>query len=98
MRRVREQLRRFAAPLFLIGLLLVPVVASGHSHGAHPTAQPCAICVVTHHTPAVSAPPVAAPANVPIFIGIELVAFAIPCDLARSQPSVRGPPLLLQDV
>jgi hypothetical protein len=54
---MRQRLIQYAGPVLLISLLLAPIVASGHGHAAHPSAQPCATCVATHHTPVVGVPP-----------------------------------------
>ena len=44
----------------LIGLFLVPVLLHGHRHDTlGSSAQPCAVCVAAHHSPALGAPAVA---------------------------------------
>jgi len=85
---------QYAGPVFLIGLLLVPLVVSGHHH-AGSSQKACAACVVTHHTPGVSTPGVAVPQRSPLVVGVEPVDSAAPTELARRQATVRGPPVAL---
>ncbi len=91
----RQRLLRFAGPIFLIGLLLVPVIAGAHHHAAHAATQPCATCAVTRHAPAVGAPVVSVPASSLLVIGVEIVALPAPVMRAGRQATSRGPPAVL---
>jgi hypothetical protein len=55
---VRLSRFRVLGGLLLVGLLLVPVLASGHFHGTNRAM--CATCAVTQHAPLVTAQGVAA--------------------------------------
>src|SRR5947208_1648133 len=98
MRSTPRRLIRYGAPVLLIGLLLAPIVASGHNHAAHPSAQPCATCVATHHAPVVALPLVGVAAVAPLILGLERVVAPRPIVPARRAAASRGPPssLLVQ--
>ena len=87
---------RVLGGLLLVGLLLVPVLVSGHFHGADRAA--CATCTVTQHAPLVTAPGVAAASG-------PLIAHAVvpPTATRPADPTVRtavgrGPPMRLPAV
>ena len=52
-----RRLARIAPVMLLIGLLLVPVVLSGHVHSSA-EAKSCALCLVAHASPIARALPV----------------------------------------
>jgi len=52
-----RRLARIAPVMLLIGLLLVPVVLSGHVHSSG-EAKSCALCLVAHASPIARALPV----------------------------------------
>src|SRR5262249_1354051 len=86
-----RRFRRLAARLLLVSLLLVPLIASGHNHAAHPVSQPCASCVATHQTATVTIP-LQTPALVPYVIGVDRVVFeAVAAPVLRTV-ATRGPP------
>ena len=88
MRSPRQRLIRYGAPLLLIGLLLAPIVASGHGHATHPSTQPCATCVAVHHTPVVAVTPVVARASAPVVLRVE--RFVAPRPMAPEYRSATG--------
>ena len=92
MRSMRRRLIQYAAPVLLISLLLAPIIASGHTHAAHSSAQPCAICVATHHTPAVGIPPIIAEPTAALVLGVERVVATRPEAPSRRSTCSRGPP------
>ena len=92
MRSMRRRLIQYAGPVLLISLLLAPIVASGHIHTAHSSTQPCAICVVTHHTPVAGASPVAAEPAAPLILSVERVVATRPAAPAHRSACSRGPP------
>ena len=75
--RIAERLRLIA----LIALLFVPIAFSGHQHTTDQTAQPCAVCLATRHTPVVSAP------NSPVPVLIALISTV-------AQETIATPPAL----
>jgi len=87
---MRRRLIRYAGSVLLIGLLLVPIVAYGHA--AHPSTQPCAICLVTYHTPLVGVRPVAAVAAAPLVLGVVPVVTPRPVSPIRRPSTGRAPP------
>jgi hypothetical protein len=86
-----ERLSRLVARLLLVSLLLVPLIASGHHHASHPLSQPCASCVVTHHTVAV-AEPFPVPVFVPVLLGVDHPVFEAVAAPVERAVSNRGPP------
>jgi hypothetical protein len=98
MTTMRQRRLRALGSMVLAALLLVPVLASGHHHAAHP-AVPCATCAVTQHTPVVSAPAVATPSAAPVVVALVPVAVSAPVEPARRRGISRGPPapLLMQE-
>src|SRR5262245_39931765 len=88
-RRVRL---RYAGALLLIALLLAPIVASAHGHTPHPSAQPCATCLATHHTPLLRALPVATVGAAPLVLEVQPVAEPRPLAPVRRSPTGRAPP------
>jgi hypothetical protein len=87
-------IRQRAGALLLVALLVVPVVASAHTHGALAASRTCATCVTAHHSPAIVMPavgPVAAFA--PVLAAAPPPAIVPACPL-RSPRSGRAPPSL----
>jgi hypothetical protein len=86
--------RRSWTALLAALLLLVPLALRAHVHVGHPSAD-CAVCVVSHHMPAVreSKPAVVAPAVVASAVADPLLAE--PVQVARPVHTGRGPPSLL---
>ena len=89
---MRQRLIKYAGPVLLIGLLLAPIVAYGHGHAAHPSSQPGATCLVTHHTPLVGVSPVAAVAAAPLVLGVVPVVAPRPAAPVHRSPTGRAPP------
>jgi len=93
---MRSRLRRARGLLHLVFvvLLLVPLFFHGHRHASDASPASCAICVAAHHTPAVQAPPIAAP--VPLACALELTATEGVFTSARVERAHAGraPPLV----
>ena len=93
MRGMRQRaIRSAGALLVVVALLLLPVVASAHTHGNVAAARSCATCVAAHHSPAIVVPAIGTTASV-----LAALAFALPCLVAAPQPhrsprSGRAPP------
>jgi hypothetical protein len=96
MRGSRQRLLQYAAPVLLILLLLAPIVASGHDHMAHPSAQTCAICVATHHTPVVGSSPVVVRVAAPVVLGVERAVAPRPTAPLYRSATNRAPPSFLR--
>src|ERR1051326_3414024 len=57
MRGMRQRATRFVGALLMVAaLLLVPVVASAHTHGSVAAARSCATCGAAPHSPAIVLP------------------------------------------
>ena len=95
MRSARQRLIQYGGSLLLISLLLAPIVASGHEHAAHPSTQPCATCVATHHTPVVGVQPVVAGAFAPVVLAVERVVAPRPMVPEYRSATNRAPPSFL---
>ena len=80
MRSLRHRAARLVGALLMVGLLIVPIVASAHTHRDLAAPRSCAACVAAHHSPAVAMPAIAATA--------VILAAAAP-----SQPSQLAPAL-----
>lgn len=90
----QDRAARRAAKLLLALLLLVPLLARSHVHGArHVAAQPCPTCIVANHAPVnPSAPPsLAGPLLAAQLPRIREVAS--PAHATRSPYTVRAPPV-----
>jgi hypothetical protein len=94
---MRSRFRRASGVLHvvLVALLLVPTLLHGHRHPASDTPASCALCVATHHTPAVQAAPLAAPAPVARAVALTFVPDLPSTPGARRPHTGRGPPLAL---
>ena len=95
MRNLRHlALRRFGT-LCVLALLLVPLALSGHQHsGIRPSsADACAVCVATSHSPAVNAP--LKPQLTPTLQNLTVVAHTVsaPAHSYRSFKAGRAPPV-----
>jgi hypothetical protein len=93
--RVQRAIRRSAGPLLLVGLLLVPLVATAHVHTAPTAARPCATCALTQHSPVVSTPVAPAAVSSTLVVGLEPAPVTAPVAPALRHTSVRGPPAFL---
>ena len=95
---MRRRFRRASGGLHLVlvAFLLAPMLLHGHRHAAlHASPASCAICVATHHTPGLQAPPVVAPT--PLACALVLtstVDVSTAFGVARPHTG-RGPPLAL---
>src|SRR5262245_47286828 len=90
---LRQRLLRRLGALCTIGLLLLPVVLSGHGHdGDASRSDTCARCVATHFSPATTAPP--HPQPVPPLATVARAALDLGEIHSRVQPrpSGRAPP------
>jgi hypothetical protein len=94
MRIARQRIVRRLRPLLLAALLLVPIVASGHDHAAHPSARPCAVCAVTQHAPVASAPVAPVAAALPLVLSVDAQAVLAPEAPNARRATERGPPPL----
>ena len=85
---------RQAGILCTIGLLLLPVVLSGHNHAAEQSnpSDACALCVVTHFSPATTAPPLPQLAPPAVAVASAAVGVVAPTHRHQPRPSGRGPP------
>jgi hypothetical protein len=81
MRSMRQRAAHLAGALVMIALLVVPVVASGHTHRGLDAARSCATCVAAHHSPAIAVPAICAPASV-----LAAPALSLPSRVARAHP------------
>jgi hypothetical protein len=82
--------------LLVVALLLVPLAFSGHRHSTQPGASDvCPVCVATHHSPAVSAPPNPQPAPVLPILTVATTVIVAPVVVARPTHSGRAPPFSL---
>ena len=93
MRGMRQRAIRFTGALLMVAaLLVVPLVASAHTHGSVAAARSCATCVAAHHSPAIVVPAVGTATSI-----LAAVALALPSRVAPPQPhrcsrSGRAPP------
>jgi hypothetical protein len=93
--RGRHPIVQRTGVLCAITLLLLPLLLGGHRHATDQlrTSDTCALCVVTHLLPAMTAPPLPqlAPPAVPLAKAAQVVA--PPARLCHACPSGRAPPL-----
>lgn len=92
MRGLRRRGTRTAGIGLLVVLLLVPLALSAHGYTAHHDARPCAVCVVAHHSPAITTPVVAVASAFVAAVAPVLVGLAPETRAARSVHSGRAPP------
>ena len=83
---------RILGAIVFAALLLVPLLESGHNHAARDLAKPCAVCVVTHHTPVSAAPVVLIAAPSPVTAVANIPTLVAPVRVAHSPQSGRAPP------
>jgi hypothetical protein len=95
MRSVRHSLIRRIGILGAIGLLLLPLLLSGHRHGASQssTSDACALCVVTHFSPTTTAPPLPQLAPLVAAVAHATLVLAPLANRCQPRPSGRAPPL-----
>src|SRR5262249_6760837 len=93
---LRRGLARSIGGVFLLALLSVPLLLTGHRHdGEQPTAGSCPVCVVTAHSPVASvqtAPTMSALLRSVPLAPLSVVARA---GVERPSPVGRAPPLLI---
>ena len=85
-------IRQRAGALLLVALLVVPVVASAHTHGALAASRTCATCVTAHHSPAIVMPTVGAMTDAVPLIAVASAPRIVPAALHRSPRAGRAPP------
>lgn len=90
--RIMRGMRQRAGALLLVVLLLVPVAASAHRHGGLDTRRSCAMCVAAHHSPAIVAPAIGAPASAPAAVASAPPPWIAPASQHRSPRAGRAPP------
>ncbi len=91
---MRQRVVTSVRSVVLVALLLVPLVSSGHHHGADArSAGSCALCVVTHHAPAVVAALPTAPAPTALQLAAPLQPVAAPPHRVPSSVAGRAPPI-----
>jgi hypothetical protein len=92
----RNHLARRVKGLLLVALMLVPLALAGHHHakGDVDAAATCAVCAVTHHTPA--AKPIVQPCIEPTFWRFTrpVLRAVAPAEVFQSFASGRAPPRL----
>ena len=92
---LREHALRCVGTLFVIALTLAPIALSGHHHTTFEggASSRCAMCVATHHAPAVHLPLL--PRIVPILHGFQLPASHVvaPAQVFRPFTTGRAPPV-----
>ena len=92
MRSMRRAAIRVAGTLLMVALLVVPVLASAHTHRDLQAARSCATCVAAHHSPAVVMPANAAGAPIVPAIAAPLPARVVLAHTHRSPRAGRAPP------
>src|SRR5882762_7841413 len=92
MRSIRRQAVRLAGALLMVALLVVPIVASAHTHRDLRAARSCATCVAAHHSPAVVTPADAVAAPIVPAIASPLPSRIAPAYSHRSPRAGRAPP------
>ena len=92
MKALRQRGVRWLSGLFLAALLLLPLLESGHNHVDRDLAKPCAICVVTHHSPVTTAPVIVTVAPVALAAVAIFATVASPVLGHHSPQSGRAPP------
>jgi hypothetical protein len=94
MRGMRRRAARVASALLMVALLVVPVVASAHTHRDPGAARSCATCVAAHHSPAIVVPVIQAAAPVRATVAPALPSRVAPAHSHRSPRAGRAPPAL----
>jgi hypothetical protein len=92
MQSLRQRAVRLAGALLMVALLLVPVVASAHTHRDLRAAGSCATCIAAHHSPAVVMPAVATAASIVVTVAPPLPSRVAPAHAYRSPRAGRAPP------
>jgi hypothetical protein len=92
MRGMRRVAVRFAGALLMVALLVVPVLASAHTHRDLQAARSCATCVAAHHSPAVVMPATAAASPNAPAVASALPSRVVPAHPHRSPRAGRAPP------
>jgi len=84
--------RQRVGALLLVALLVVPVLASAHTHGALAASRTCATCVAAHHSPATVTPALAASAPIAAVLAASPPPSIVPACPQRSPRAGRAPP------
>jgi hypothetical protein len=92
MRGMRRAAGRLAGTLLMVALLVVPLIASAHTHRDLRAARSCATCVAAHHSPALPMPVAATGPSIAPAIASPLPLRVVPADLHRSPRAGRAPP------
>ena len=92
MRSMRQRAACLVSALVMVALLIVPVVASGHTHRDLDAARTCATCVAAHHSPAIVMPAVGATASTLTAAAPCAPPRAVPVHPHRSPRAGRAPP------
>jgi hypothetical protein len=92
MRGMRRAAGRLAGTLLMVALLVVPLIASAHTHRDLQAARSCATCVAAHHSPALPMSAAAAGPSIVPAIAAQLPSRVVPADLHRSPRAGRAPP------
>jgi len=91
---MRGRAVRLASALLMVALLLVPVLASAHSHRDPQAARSCATCIAAHHAPAIVASAIVAGTAVLAAAAPSLRRQRVPARPHRSARAGRAPPLV----
>ena len=94
MRGLHDRVGRRLAALLLVVVMLVPVAASAHRHDPVRSKQPCATCVVAHHSPAVGSPVLAPITPTRLVLATNVRSVTVVLTRAAQRPTGRAPPTL----
>jgi hypothetical protein len=94
---LRQRFAQRAGTMLVLVSLLVPLAFSGHGHRNAQLggADACPVCVATHHSPAVSAPPIPQPPPVLPILTVATTVIVAPVVVAHPTHSGRAPPFSL---
>ncbi len=92
MRSMRQRATRLVGALLMLALLIVPVVASAHTHRDLAAARSCATCVAAHHSPAIATSAIGATAAVLAAVVPAPPSRVAPAHPHRSPRAGRAPP------
>jgi hypothetical protein len=91
---MRQRVFTSVRSVVLVALLLVPLVSSGHHHAPDArSAGSCALCVVTHHAPAIVTALPSAPAPSALQLAAVSEPIAAPPHRVPSSVAGRAPPI-----
>jgi hypothetical protein len=92
MRSMRHRAARLVGALLMVALLIVPAIASAHTHRDLDAVRSCATCVAAHHSPAIAAPAVGAAAAILAAVAPLVRSPVAPAHPHRSPRAGRAPP------